>query len=1168
MRNKKRWFAAMLAAAMLLADTSSSSLGALTVFAEEVTTCECTVEIEGNTYKYTSLASAVEAAPAEGTVVVTKAGNSAETVTVAKKLTIDATKVSNDKITVNAGDGYCVNKKTTGLYKVDAHAWTNHVFTWTKKSGSTLDFDAKITLTCDNGDSKTADALVDSEEKTPVSDKTNGEKVWTATYSEGGSYTDTHTEIIPAGHEYTFTVDWANDGKGNIATLPSGTPIAKATAECKHEDHEGSKTGTATAKVTEATSKADLDAAKEQDAGLVPVKPGCETLETKIYKVEMSFDGKSDTKYLSYEVPNSYAHDDEYTLVPDKVEYKAASTEETPETTNLAKAAITSDGSITYRVEYKCSNEDCAVETVKKSEWKTLAATNAKTENAKKACQGKEYEYTLDIVYATGANSNATKNFLDEAKKTVAATAYHVCDKTKAYDETPATCSEEGKFTGRCSVCGDDVTDAPIAKVTHIFGAADTVPENAAAVDAGKAGQQLVSASKTEAVIAPNCTSKGATYKYCTTEKKWVAVKGTETNATGHTFKLADATKAADVKWAADGKSVIVKRTCDCGTDEYSRYLLATATGSQKDGDTTPSVAFGEGTVTVTNYYGAITKTTKTGDCTAKLVDVFKVNNLTDKNNKAVEKEVTSESYGKHTYAVTGVAFSEDGKKATVTVQCTKDKCANAATQTEVVLADIKAVDNADGTTTYTASAKNPETDEVLDLSKFAYTKTTYDLTKAEIVVNNGKPINSNAFNADVANNLNKIPVSVKINGAEIAVGTGKADVATFAVATVNAGETKDVNVTISANGSSELAVKAVGTKSVSAKFKAFSTLANVKTLVDGKDGASYNKVYDAKAHTFAVTTDTKGANIKYAIVEDGATVKEADYTLDSVSIKDAGEYDVYYMISKADFETKTGKFDVEIDKAPLNVTVGDASVDHYTKVYGDKDPEDLKVSVSGLKGDDTVTSEIAKHSENAGTYKVGATVTGDAVKNYNVVTKTATLVIEKRNATVIVSTVKMTYGDSVDLSNAYKVSGLVEGDKLAVNIDVPDSIETLNVGTYKLTATANNANYEIKTVDGSLIIEKANQVVTVSGTSKSYSAKSLKKAAKSFVIKVDGVNTSFVVTKVSGSKNIKISKAGKVTVKKGTKKGTYSIKVKVAVKSSNNYNAKTVTKTIKVKVK
>ena len=56
---------------------------------------------------------------------------------------------------------------------------------------------------------------------------------------------------------------------------------------------------------------------------------------------------------------------------------------------------------------------------------------------------------------------------------------------------------------------------------------------------------------------------------------------------------------------------------------------------------------------------------------------------------------------------------------------------------------------------------------------------------------------------------------------------------------------------------------------------------------------------------------------------------------------------------------------------------------------------------------------------------------------------------------------------------------------------------------------------------------------------------------------------------KVSGNKKIKINnKTGKVTVKKGIKKGTYKVKVKVTVAGNDNFEATEETVTFKVKIK
>ena len=69
-------------------------------------------------------------------------------------------------------------------------------------------------------------------------------------------------------------------------------------------------------------------------------------------------------------------------------------------------------------------------------------------------------------------------------------------------------------------------------------------------------------------------------------------------------------------------------------------------------------------------------------------------------------------------------------------------------------------------------------------------------------------------------------------------------------------------------------------------------------------------------------------------------------------------------------------------------------------------------------------------------------------------------------------------------------------------------------------------------------------------------------------MISLTGAKGTVTYTKKSGSKKITVSKAGKVTVKKGLAKGTYKVKVKVKAAGNTNYKAKTkiVTFTIKVK--
>ena len=110
------------------------------------------------------------------------------------------------------------------------------------------------------------------------------------------------------------------------------------------------------------------------------------------------------------------------------------------------------------------------------------------------------------------------------------------------------------------------------------------------------------------------------------------------------------------------------------------------------------------------------------------------------------------------------------------------------------------------------------------------------------------------------------------------------------------------------------------------------------------------------------------------------------------------------------------------------------------------------------------------------------------------------------------------------------------------------------------------------------ITVAKGDQKITkVTPLSKNFKAKKkTKKLAKNYTFKLKATSTgdskqAVVFSKANkvGGKKIVIAKNGKVTVKKGLKKGTYKVKVKVTKAGNNAYNAAPVfMKTIKIKVK
>ncbi len=124
------------------------------------------------------------------------------------------------------------------------------------------------------------------------------------------------------------------------------------------------------------------------------------------------------------------------------------------------------------------------------------------------------------------------------------------------------------------------------------------------------------------------------------------------------------------------------------------------------------------------------------------------------------------------------------------------------------------------------------------------------------------------------------------------------------------------------------------------------------------------------------------------------------------------------------------------------------------------------------------------------------------------------------------------------------------------------------NAGTASVTVTGKGSYKGSKTA--SFTIAKASQSLKVSTAKKSVKAKAVKKKKQATSkVKVTGAKTNASYKKAGGSKKLTInSKTGKITVKKGTKKGTYKIKVKVSAAASSNYKAASKTVTVKVVVK
>lgn len=163
---------------------------------------------------------------------------------------------------------------------------------------------------------------------------------------------------------------------------------------------------------------------------------------------------------------------------------------------------------------------------------------------------------------------------------------------------------------------------------------------------------------------------------------------------------------------------------------------------------------------------------------------------------------------------------------------------------------------------------------------------------------------------------------------------------------------------------------------------------------------------------------------------------------------------------------------------------------------------------------------------------------------------------IDKQKAT----TTTVTYTGKAQYPKTVKIGGKT----LQYNKDYTiKKVTMINAKTYKVTIVGIDKYQGTTTV--TFKINKANQKVKTAVSSKSYKASALKKAKKTFKLNTSAkTKVTYTVSGKNAKKYISVSKSGKVTVKKGIKKGTYKIVIKA--KSTSNYNK--AQKTVKIVIK
>lgn len=129
------------------------------------------------------------------------------------------------------------------------------------------------------------------------------------------------------------------------------------------------------------------------------------------------------------------------------------------------------------------------------------------------------------------------------------------------------------------------------------------------------------------------------------------------------------------------------------------------------------------------------------------------------------------------------------------------------------------------------------------------------------------------------------------------------------------------------------------------------------------------------------------------------------------------------------------------------------------------------------------------------------------------------------------------------------------------------------NVGIYNVTVQL-KGNYSGSKSESFQITKAANSITKVTPSSTTLKYRDVKKKAQSFQLKAKdlfGAKMTYSLdskTSAAAKKYITVSNTGKVTVKMGTPKSTYTIKVKVSAQGTKNYKAASVVKNVKIIVK
>ena len=240
---------------------------------------------------------------------------------------------------------------------------------------------------------------------------------------------------------------------------------------------------------------------------------------------------------------------------------------------------------------------------------------------------------------------------------------------------------------------------------------------------------------------------------------------------------------------------------------------------------------------------------------------------------------------------------------------------------------------------------------------------------------------------------------------------------------------------------------------------------------------SGFSGTYDGQPHGISVTVNSPtGAVVKY-----GKT--DGIYDLDdSPTYTDAGDYTVYYQVTKDKYTTVTGSAEVKISKADMTVSATD-----YTGTYDEKAHGITVIAPTGatVKYGTSASSctEASLTYTDADTYTVYYEVTKD---NYNTVTGSATVKINKAAGSIRYGDDKVEkkvgdvpFNNPLSLSGTASVSYSSDDTKVAT-VAADGTVTIIATGSATITATvtsSTNYSYSPDYAQYTLTVKSPNSV-------------------------------------------------------------------------------------------